>query len=98
MLNYLMDLNITPEDIKLINDSLSKNTLTSLELSRSVVIETLNYYKSLGIKDLTNIIVKRPDLVLIKKEDIEQSISKVNKELIINIFNNDIDDLILFGI
>ena len=70
MLNYLMDLNITPEDIKLINDSLSKNTLTSLELSRSVVIETLNYYKSLGIKDLTNIIVKRPDLVLIKKEDI----------------------------
>ncbi len=93
-----MDLNITPEDIKLINDSLSKNTLTSLELSRSVVIETLNYYKSLGIKDLTNIIVKRPDLVLIKKEDIEQSISKVNKELIINIFNNDIDDLILFGI
>ena len=98
MLNYLMDLNITPEDIKLINDSLSKNTLTSLELSRSVVIETLNYYKSLGIEDLTNIIVKRPDLVLIKKEDIEQSISKVNKELIINIFNNDIDDLILFGI
>ena len=93
-----MDLNITPEDIKLINDSLSKNTLTSLELSRSVVIETLNYYKSLGIEDLTNIIVKRPDLVLIKKEDIEQSISKVNKELIINIFNNDIDDLILFGI
>ena len=93
-----MDLNISPEDIKLINDSLSKNTLTSLELSRSVVIETLNYYKSLGIKDLTKIIINRPDLVLIKKEDIEQSISKVNKELIINIFNNDIDDLILFGI
>jgi len=98
MLNYLLDLDITPEEIYEINNSLSSNIISSLELSKGVVIETLTYYKELGVKYLSNIIINRPDLVLIKKEDIEQSISKLDKDVIVNIINNDIEDLILFGI
>ena len=98
MLNYLLDLNISPEEIYDINHTLNEDVITSLELSKSIVIETLNYYKELGITNLSNIIINRPDLVLIKKDDVKESVSKMDKELFISLINNDIEDLILFGI
>lgn len=98
MLNYLLDLNISPEEIYDINHTLNEDIITSLELSKSIVIETLNYYKELGITNLSNIIINRPDLVLIKKDDVKESVSKMDKELFISLINNDIEDLILFGI
>jgi hypothetical protein len=98
MLNYLLDLQFSPEQIHDINEKLEDNILISLEISKNIVIDTLNYYKEIGIKDLYNLIINRPDLVLIKREDIEKTISKVTNKLFVNLVNNDIEDLILFGI
>jgi hypothetical protein len=98
MLNYLLDLQFSPEQIHDINEKLEDNILVSLEISKNIVIDTLNYYKEIGIKDLYNLIINRPDLVLIKREDIEKTISKVTNKLFVNLVNNDIEDLILFGI
>ncbi len=98
MLNYLLDLQFSPEQIHDINEKLEDNILVSLEISKNIVVDTLNYYKEIGIKDLYNLIINRPDLVLIKREDIEKTISKVTNKLFVNLVNNDIEDLILFGI
>jgi hypothetical protein len=98
MLNYLLDLQFSPEQIHDINEKLEDNILISLEISKNIVVDTLNYYKEIGIKDLYNLIINRPDLVLIKREDIEKTISKVTNKLFVNLVNNDIEDLILFGI
>jgi hypothetical protein len=98
MLNYLLDLQFSPEQIHDINEKLEDNILISLEISKNIVIDTLNYYKEIGIKDLYNLLINRPDLVLIKREDIEKTISKVTNKLFVNLVNNDIEDLILFGI
>lgn len=98
MINYLLDLGLSQEQLYDIKEEVSKEVYTALELSRSAVVETLTYYKELGVNNLYNIIVKRPDLVLIKKEDIKASISKIDKQLFINLVNNNIEDLILFGI
>ena len=98
MLNYLLDLQFSPEQIHDINEKLEDNILMSLEISKNIVIDTLNYYKEIGIKDLHNLIINRPDLVLIKREDIEKTISKVTNKLFVNLVNNDIEDLILFGV
>ena len=98
MINYLLDLGLSQEQLYDIKEEVSNEVYTALELSRSAVVETLTYYKELGVNNLYNIIVKRPDLVLIKKEDIKASISKIDKQLFINLVNNNIEDLILFGI
>lgn len=98
MINYLLDLGLSQEELYDIKEELNEEIYTALELSRSVVKETLTYYKELGVNNLFNIIIKRPDLVLIKKEDVEASISKIDKNLFVNLVNNNIEDLMLFGI
>ena len=98
MINYLLDLGLSQEQLYDTKEEVSNEVYTALELSQSAVVETLTYYKELGVNNLYNIIVKRPDLVLIKKEDIKASISKIDKQLFINLVNNNIEDLILFGI
>jgi hypothetical protein len=98
MINYLLDLGLSQEELYDIKEELIEEIYTALELSRSVVKETLTYYKELGVNNLFNIIIKRPDLVLIKKEDVEASISKIDKNLFVNLVNNNIEDLMLFGI
>ena len=98
MLNYLLELNISPEEIYDITHSLPKEMIDVFELSSDLVIDTLTYYKSIGVKNLNKLITSRPDLVLINKKEIESTISKLDKDKIVNIINNDIEDLILFGI
>ena len=52
----------------------------------------------MGINNLSGMIIHRPDLVLMNRKNIETLISKIDKNLFIDIVNNDIEDLLLFGI
>ena len=98
MLNYLLELDISPDEIYEITHKLSTDVVDSLSLSQAVVEETLEYYKSIGVTNISNIIINRPDLVLINKKEIESIISSMDVIKIVEIMNNDIEDLILFGI
>ena len=98
MLNYLLELDISPDEIYEITHKLSTDVVDALSLSQAVVEETLEYYKSIGVTNISNIIINRPDLVLINKKEIESIISSMDVIKIVEIMNNDIEDLILFGI
>ena len=98
MLNYLLELDISPDEIYEITHKLPTDVVDSLSLSQAVVEETLEYYKSIGVTNISNIIINRPDLVLINKKEIESIISSMDVIKIVEIMNNDIEDLILFGI
>ena len=98
MLNYLLDLDISPEEIYDINHGLSKEIVSSLELSKNIVKDTITYYKELGVEKISDLIINRPDLVLIDRKNIESIISKIDTKLFVSIVNNDIEDLILFGV
>lgn len=98
MLNYLLDLDLSPDEIYDITYSLSSEVVDTLSLSESVVKESLTYFKSIGVNNISSLIVKRPDLVLLNKNDIEKTLSNMDINKIVEIINNDIEDLILFGV
>lgn len=98
MLNYLLDVDMSPEEIYDINHELCGSIVESLDLAKNTVKDSLVYYKEMGINNLSGLIINRPDLVLMNRKNIETLISKIDKNLFIDMVNNDIEDLILFGI
>ena len=93
MLNYLLDLDISPEEIYDINHKLDGNIIEVLEISKNRVKDTINYYKEIGITNITNLIITRPDLVILDKEDAENMVNKMQDNLFIDIVNNNVEDL-----
>ena len=98
MLDYLMKYNMSREEIYDLKNMLTKEVLASYMLSSTTIIDNLNYYKELGITNLSNIIKYRPDLLLSDRKNIDNILSKVDKDLFISLIDNNIDDLILFGV
>ena len=98
MLNYLLDLDLSPDEIYDITYSLPSEIVDTLSLSETVVKESLTYFKNIGVHNISSLLVSRPDLVLLNKSDIEKTLSKMDINKIVEIINNDIEDLILFGV
>lgn len=98
MLNFLLDLDISPEEIYDINHKASRTTIELLELSRNYVKETLEYFKSLGVTNFVDLICKRSDLVLMNKLDLQEILIRIDNDLLIDLINYNIDELIEFGV
>ena len=98
MLNFLLDLDISPEEIYDINHTASRTTVELMELSRNLVKETIAYFKSLGVTNVVDLIVKRPDLVLMNNLDLQEILIKIDNDLLIDLINYNIDELIEFGV
>ncbi len=57
------------------------------------------YYNELGIKEsIYNIIMKRFDLIINSKAELETKIAKVDIKLLRKIVKDNIDSLVMFGI
>lgn len=98
MLNYLLDLDISPEEIYDINHTLNKSTIEILEISKNHVRELLKFYRLKGITNITGLIMNRPDLVLLTLDEADNNISKLEDGLFVDLVNNNIGDLIVFGV
>ena len=98
MLNFLLDLDVSPEEIYDINHTASRTTVELMELSRNLVKETIAYFKSLGVTNVVDLIVKRPDLVLMNNLDLQEILIKIDNDLLIDLINYNIDELIEFGV
>ncbi len=99
MIDYIKDYGVSNIDYDYIINNMKKSTLEALSLASDNVKETLKYYNSLGLsKDISKIILKRPDLVLMPKDNLVNLFNKIDKKVLAIIIDKDIDDLILFGI
>lgn len=98
MIEYLKQFNITQNDITDLKNSLNKEVLTNLEIMRSNVIEILKFLKDYGVVNLTNILKYRPDLCFKDQQDLERDFTAFDKDLLLFVLNNDIDDLINLNI
>ena len=99
MIDYIKDYCVSNIDYDYIINNMKKSTLEALSLASDNVKETLKYYNSLGLsKDISKIILKRPDLVLMPKDNLVNLFNKIDKKVLAIIIDKDIDDLILFGI
>ena len=99
MIEYIKEYGVTSIEYANIINNLSNTIIDAIALSETEVRKVLTYYNQFGINEnLGLIILKRPDLILIPVESLEEILSKVNKDIFINIINNNIEDLILIGI
>ena len=57
------------------------------------------YYNELGIKEsIYNIIMKRFDLIINSKDELETKLAKIDIKLLRKIVKENIDSLVMFGI
>lgn len=99
MLEYIKDYGVKDNDYNYIISNVPSYILEIMALSENKVREVLDYYNKVGLKEyVTNIILNRPDLIIIDREVLEASINKIKIEAFVNIVKNSINDLILLGI
>ena len=98
MINYLKQLNITEEQIAKLNNFLHPEILENLSLMQNNVMEVLSFLKEFGVKNIFDIVKFRPDICFKNKDDLIKDLTVFDKELLLFVFNNDIDDLINFNI
>lgn len=99
MISYIKEYGITNTDYEYILHNVRTDIIETLTLCESSTRSVLEYYNSIGIKqDIAKIILYRPDLIIISKENLEDLINKIDIEVFKNLVSNAIEDLIILGI
>lgn len=98
MIEYLRQLDINDDQIAKLKSFLHPETLENFTIMQNNVIEILTFLKEFGVTNIFDIVKNRPDICFKNKEDLVKDFTVLDKELLLFIFNNDIDDLINFNI
>ncbi|MDD4188285.1 MAG: hypothetical protein PHX04_06000 [Bacilli bacterium] len=97
-MDFLKQFDLTNENLEELKKFLSNEVITNLDVMRHNVVEVLTYLKDYGVENFYDVLKYRPDLCLKEKRGLEQDLTTLDKELLLFIFNNNIDDLINFNI
>ena len=98
MLEYLKEFDLGDEDIQKIVQSNELNIVKNLELMKKNVKSIINYLYELGVENIKKIFEARIDLFLLPLSLIKQNFTKLDKNMLVYILNNSIDDLIYYNI
>lgn len=99
MIEFIKEYGITTIDYEYIIHNVDKGIIQNIALSENNVREILDFYNDIGItKEISNIIINRPDLILTNKENLKDTISKIDVDVFKTVIHKSIDDLILLGI
>ena len=98
VLSYLKDYNLTEEQIKDIINTYDNGLVNNLNSCKTNVKEIINYLLSFGVKDIYNVIKKRIDLFFLPLNLIKQNFTKLDKNMLLYVINNSIEDLINYNI
>ena len=98
MLSYLKDYNLTDDQIKDIINTYDNELLNSLDFSKKNVREIIKYLVDFGAEDIYTIIKKRVDLFFLPVSLVKQNFTKLDKNMLVYLLNNSIDDLINYNI
>lgn len=93
MLDYLNGY-LDNDDFEIIKKQFNKDILNNFEAMKDNVLLILNYLLSIDIKNIKNIILKRPDLFFEDLELLKEKVGKYDNNLIKFIFDNDPSSLI----
>ncbi|HOB26034.1 MAG TPA: hypothetical protein PLB45_03890 [Bacilli bacterium] len=98
-MDFIREYGVSSLDYEYVMHNLKKDIIDAIRLSEENVRENLTYFNGLGIyKDISKIILIRPDLLLMPNDNLVKIVGQMDKELFVNIINKDTEDLILFGI
>ena len=99
MIGYIKNYGISNVQYEYILRDLKKEYLDILDIEEETIKEVLAYYNELGIKEsIYNIIMKRFDLIINSKDELETKLAKIDIKLLRKIVKENIDSLVMFGI
>ena len=99
MIGYIKNYGISNIQYEYILRDLKKEYLDILDIEEENIKEVLAYYNELGIKEsIYNIIMKRFDLIINSKDELETKLAKIDIKLLRKIVKDNIDSLVMFGI
>lgn len=99
MIGYIKNYGISNVQYEYILRDLKKEYIDILDIEEENIKEVLAYYNELGIKEsIYNIIMKRFDLIINSKDELETKLAKIDIKLLRKIVKENIDSLVMFGI
>lgn len=98
MLSYLKEYNLTDDQIKDIINTYDNNLLKNLSFSKKNVKEIIKYLIEFGVEDIYSIVKNRIDLLFLPLSLVKQNFTKLDKNMLLYLLNNSIDDLINYNI
>ena len=98
VLSYLKDYNLTDDQIKDIINTYDNELLKSLSFSNKNVKEIIKYLLEFGVEDIYNVIKRRIDLFFLPVTLVKQNFTKLDKNMLVYILNNSVDELINYNI
>ena len=97
MIDYLEEY-ITLEELKVVKYNFSNQDKNIFNYYEQNIREVLDYLKSIGVVNFKDILLYRKDICLKNLDILKDEINKINKNLMVYLFNNDISNLINLNI
>lgn len=97
MIDYLKDY-ISEKDFKVVKYNFKDNDKNNFNYYEQNIKEVLDYLKSIGVTNFKNLLLYRKDICLKNLDILKEEVNKINKNLIVYLFNNDISNLINLNI
>ena len=98
VLSYLKEYDLSDDQIKDIINTYDNDLLKNLNFSKKNASEIIKYLKEFGVSDIYNVLKKRIDLLFLPLSLIKQNFTKLDKNMLVYLLNNSIDDLINYNI
>ena len=96
-MEYLTKYNLTTEDIKDINNSIDEDDKLELELNEERVSSIIDYFLSIGLTNIKDIIITKPNLFYDDVNSIKMRIEKYSNTNIIELLKEDPINFDLIG-
>ena len=96
-MEYLTKYNLTTEDIKDINNSIDEDDKLELELNEERVSSIIDYFLSIGLTNIKDIIITKPNLFYDDVNSIKMKIEKYSNTNIIELLKEDPINFDLIG-
>ena len=98
VLDYLKEYDLSDDQIKDIINTYDNDLLKNLNFSKKNVKEIIKYLLDFGAEDIYSIIKNRIDLLFLPLSLVKQNFTKLDKNMLVYLLNNSIDDLIYYNI
>lgn len=96
-MEYLTKYNLTTEDIKDITSSIDEDDKLELELNEERVSSIIDYFLSIGLTNIKDIIITKPNLFYDDVNSIKMKIEKYSNTNIIELLKEDPINFDLIG-
>lgn len=91
-MDYLKKFNLSDFDVVEIITSIDDMDINHLYVNEEKVIETLNYFDKLGIKNIKELIINKSYLLYESIDDIKSKIEVLDVEDLVNQLNNEVEN------